>query len=44
MVDALSQVNEKPAEALWILTMPHFRFLDDLKKELSGNVEFVALL
>lgn len=45
VADALSRMHEPTSEAsaYWILSMPHFRFLDDLKKELATNNEFISL-
>lgn len=44
VADALSRVHEMPIEGFWILSMPHFLFIDDLKKELNANPEFLALM
>ena len=34
VVDALSRIHEPSSEAFWILTVLHFQFLDDHKREL----------
>jgi hypothetical protein len=38
VADALSRAHESPAEGFWLLTGPQFKFLEDLKKELSSNL------
>lgn len=43
VADALSRAHEIPAEGFWLLTGPQFKFLEDLKKELSTNQEFITL-
>lgn len=42
VADALSRAHESTAEGFWLLT-PQFKFLEDLKKELSSNSEFITL-
>jgi len=42
-VDALSRRNEQVAKVSWILSVPHFQFLDDLKSELMVTPEYVTL-
>lgn len=44
VVDVLSRIHEVPATGFWILSMPQFKFLDDLKQELSLNPEFISQL
>lgn len=43
VADALSRSPETPAAGLLVLSMPQFLFLDDLKRELATNLEFVEL-
>ena len=47
VADALSRVQESPlpaAEAFYILSIPHFKFLEELKRELSASLEFQTLV
>lgn len=37
VIDALPCTHEIPVKGFWLLIAPHFKFLKDLKKELSTN-------
>lgn len=41
--NALSRVYEPPARTLLLLSTPHFAFLEELKKELIANSDFLTL-
>lgn len=41
--DALSRVYEPPTGTLLLLSTPHFAFLEELKKELIANSDFLVL-
>lgn len=43
VADALSRIHDTSVEAFWILSMPHFQFLDDLKMELECCPHFIEL-
>lgn len=43
VVDALSRAYEPSTRFLLFLSIPHFTFLDELKKELAANSEFLVL-
>lgn len=43
VADALSRVHDQNAEACWLLSMPRFHFLDDLKQELTRTPSFTEL-
>lgn len=43
VVDALSKVHDNSTGSFFILSMSHFTFLAELKKELSTNFDFLAL-
>lgn len=43
VVDAFLRIHEPSPEAFWILTVPHFQFFDDLKRELFQTEECTSL-
>ena len=43
VVDALSRCSELPSASFFILSMPHFVFLEDLYKELQSHNKFITL-
>ena len=43
VADVLSRCSELPNAAYFVLSMPHFIFLEDLSKELQAHNEFVTL-
>lgn len=44
VVNALSRLHESSlAQAYWILTIPKFHFLDDLRRTLPTHLDFITL-
>ena len=43
VADALSRCSELPSTSCFILSMPHFVFLEDLYKELQSHNDFITL-
>ena len=43
VADALSRCLDVPSASLFILSMPHFLFLEDLSEELQSHNEFITL-
>lgn len=43
VADVLSQIPEVPPWTLLLLLMPHFAFLQELKRELSNHPKFITL-
>ena len=43
VADTLSRCSEEPSASFFILSMPHFAFLEDLSKELQSHNEFITL-